>query len=241
MKKLNILILLALLTINYSAVAFNEITISRSRQQEERIIGSFKGIAAGGSLNVKVTMGNKESIRLEGDADAIAELNTVVIDGVLTIKPKTKWSDWSRKYKRPNVTAFITAKKVSSLTMSGSGSMEVINGINSADLVATLSGSGSIKAIANVKTFTGVLSGSGNLNLNGKANDTNLTLSGSGQFNGKGFSVNDLSVQISGSADVYIAASERIEAVISGSGNVFYTGNAKISKTTIGSGRVRKL
>jgi hypothetical protein len=241
MKKFSILVLLALMVINYSASACNEITITRSRQQEDRTIGSFKGIAAGGALKVKVTMGNKETIRLEGNADAIAELTTVVIDGVLTIKPKTKWSDWSRKFKRPDVTAYITAKKLTSLTMSGSGNMEVINGINSTDLVATLSGSGSIKAIANVKNFTGVLSGSGNLNLTGKASESNLTLSGSGEFNGKGFSVNDLSVQISGSANVYIAASERIDAVISGSGNVYYSGNARISKTTIGSGRVRKL
>lgn len=241
MKKLNILILLALLTINYTASACSEITISTRGRQEERTMGSFKGIASGGPLNVKVMMGNKESIRFEGDADAIADLTTIIIDGVLTIKPKTKWNDWSRKYKRPNITAFITAKKVSSLTMSGSGNMEVVNGINSSELVATLSGSGSIKAIANVKTFTGVISGSGNLGITGKANDSNLTLSGSGQFNGKGFAVNDLSVQISGSADVYIGASQSIEAVISGSGNVNYTGSPKITKTTIGSGRVRKM
>jgi len=241
MKKLNILILLALLTINYSANACSEITISSRARQEERTIGSFKGVASGGPLNLKITMGNKESIRLEGDADAIADLNTIVIDGVLTIKPKTKWNDWSRKYKRPNITVFITAKKLTSLTMSGSGNMEVLNGINSPELVATLSGSGSIKAIGNAKTFTGVISGSGRLSITGKADNSNLTLSGSGQFNGKGFSVNDLSVQISGSADVYIGASQQIEAVISGSGNVYYTGSPKISKTTIGSGRVRKL
>lgn len=241
MKKLNILILLTLLTINYKASASSEITISTTGRQEEKTIGSFKGIASGGPLNVKVTLGNKESIRFEGDADAIAELTTVVVDGILTIKPKTKWNDWSRKYKRHNVTAFITAKKVTSLTMSGSGNIEVSNGINSSELVATLSGSGSIKAISNVKTFTGVISGSGNLNITGKADNSNLTLSGSGQFNGKGFSVNDLSVQISGSADVYIGASQSIEAVISGSGNVYYTGSPKISKTTIGSGRVRKI
>ena len=241
MKKLNILILLAFLTISYTASASSEITISTTGRQEERAIGSFKGIASGGPLNVRVTIGNKEAIRFEGDADAIADLTAVVIDGVLTIKPKTKWNDWSRKYKRPNITVFITAKKVISLTMSGSGNMEVSNGISSSELVATLSGSGSIKAIANVKTFTGVISGSGNLSITGKANNSNLTLSGSGQFNGKGFSVNDLSVQISGSADVFVAAGESIEAVISGSGNVYYTGSPKVTKTTIGSGRVRKL
>jgi len=247
MKRLNILLTLALLTpslftLSYATNICCAITINHSAQdQEERNVGSFKGITSGGSLTVKVTMGNKESVRLEGDAEAIADLITEVKSGVLTIRPKTKWSDWSRKYKRPNVTAYIHAKKITSLTMSGSGNMEVQNNINSNELVTTLSGSGSIKAIANVSSFTGIISGSGILDLTGKSEQSNLTLSGSGEFNGKRFAVSTLSVQVSGSANVYIAATKNIDAVISGSGNVYYTGNAKVSKTTIGSGRVQKM
>lgn len=244
MKKLTTLFILALLISTYAASAKNccEITISRTaQQQEERTTGSFKGIASGSSLKIKVTLGNKESIRFEGDADAIADLITEVKDGILIIRPKTKWNDWSRKYRNADITAYISAKRLTSLTMSGSGSMDVLNPLNGSELAVTLTGSGSIKATANTKSFTGVISGSGSLSLSGKANNANLTVSGSGQFGGKNFSVNDLSVQISGSANVYIAASEKIEAVISGSGNVYYSGNATVQKTTIGSGRVRKM
>lgn len=241
MKKLSLLFIIALFISIYSASA-SEITISSSaNQNEERTTGSFKGIASGSSLKIKVTIDNKESIRLEGDADAIAELITEVKDGILIIRPRTKWNDWSRKYRNADITAYINAKRITSLTMSGSGSLEVLTPINSSNLVTTLTGSGSIKAALNSKSFTGVISGSGSLSLSGKADDANLTLSGSGQFSGKNFSVNDLSVQISGSANVYIAASERIEAVISGSGNVYYSGSPTVKKTTIGSGRVKRM
>lgn len=244
MKKLTTLLILALLVSNYSANAKNccEITISRTApQQEERTTGSFKGIASGSSLKIKVTLGSKESIRFEGDADAIADLITEVKDGILIIRPKTKWNDWSRRHRDADITVYISAKRLTSLTMSGSGSLEVLNPINSSELITTLTGSGSISATANVKSLTGVISGSGSLDLKGKSNEANLTLSGSGQFKGKSFSVNDLSVQISGSASVYITANEKIDAVISGSGNVYYSGNATIEKTTSGSGRVRKM
>ena len=241
MKKLNLLLIIALLASTHTAIACCAITISNTRHQEERTTGSFKGVATGGPLNVKITMGNKESVRMEGDADAIADLVTEVKEGILIIRPRTKWNDWSRKYRNADITVYIAAKKLSSLTMSGSGNMEVQNAINSSDLVTTLSGSGSIKATANTRSFTGVISGSGNLSLSGKADGANLTVSGSGQFNGKNFSVSDLSVQISGSANVYINANQKIEAVISGSGNVYYSGNATVQKTTIGSGRVRKM
>jgi len=240
MKKLNSLLLLAFLAFSYNANATGPIKIAKSFHEEERPIGSFKGVATGGPLTVKITMGNKESLRLEGDQEAIANLTTEVNAGILTIKPKTKWNDWSRRYNRAQVTVYITAKKISSLTMSGSGNIEVENTINSPELVATLSGSGGITASANVKTFTGTISGSGSIKLSGKADDSNLTLSGSGGFKGKDFAVNDLSAQISGSANVYITVNKTIEAVISGSGNIRYSGNATVKKTVIGSGSIRK-
>lgn len=244
MKKLNLLILLALLGFSYNANAFYLITdnteVNGSYLEEDRSIGSFKGVAAGGSLDVKIAMGNKESIRLEGDQEAIAELITEVKEGILTIRPKTKWSDWSRRYKRPDITVYITARKITSLTMSGSGNMEVQNTINAAELVTTLSGSGTIKATTSTKSLTGVISGSGSVKISGKANDSNLTISGSGAFDGKGFSVETLSAQISGSADVYIDVSKSIDAVISGSGTISYSGSPSIKKTIIGSGSIRK-
>ncbi|RAJ33304.1 head GIN domain-containing protein [Pedobacter cryoconitis] len=240
MKKINSLLLLLLLTISTHLNAASPIRINKSFGEEERSVGSFRGVATGGPLTVKITMGNKESLRLEGDQEAISELTTEVISGILTIKPKTKWNIWSRKYNSAHITVYITAKKISSLTMSGSGNMEVENAINSSELVTTLSGSGGITATANVKSFTGTISGSGSIKLSGKADNSNLTLSGSGGFKGRDFAVNDLSAQISGSANIYITVNKNIEAVISGSGSIRYSGNAAVKKTVIGSGSIRK-
>lgn len=246
MKTLNALVLLALFTISFTsnaAIAEENLKSPANNRvvlQEERTVGSFKGIAAGGPLNIRVTMGGTESIRFEGDKEAINELVTEVLDGVLTIKPKTKWNDWSRRHRDAEVTVYINAKRLSSLTMSGSGNLEVTNAVNGSELVSTLSGSGSIKATANVKTLTGVLSGSGNINLAGKSDNANLTISGSGSFKGKSFTAAKVALQISGSADVYIKATQDLDAVISGSGSVVYSGDANVKKTIIGSGSVSR-
>lgn len=238
MKKLNIFLLLAFLTIaGYSSAS---ILTKTTLSDDERPVSNFKGVASGGPLTVKITIGNKESLRLEGDKDAIADIITEVVNGVLIIKPKTKWNDWSRRYNRPEVTVYISAKKLSSLTMSGSGNMSVENTITSSDLAATLSGSGSITATTNVKSLAATISGSGNISLNGKSEAANVTISGSGDFKGNKLSADRVAVQISGSADVSINAVSTIEAVISGSGSVRYSGNPVVKKTIIGSGSVSR-
>jgi len=240
MKKLNTILVLALLVCSVGTTALVAATKMHNTETEEKNVGSFKGIASGGPIAVMVTMGNTESVRIEGDEDALADLITEVKEGVLIIRPKTKWGEWSRKYRKPQVTVFIKAKKINSLTMSGSGSIEVANSINSSDLVVTLNGSGSITASATVKTFRGDVNRSGTLKMSGKSINSNLTLSGSGNFEGKKFTATELSVQISGSANAYIKVTTNIDAVISGSGNVLYSGNPSVKKTIIGSGNVSK-
>lgn len=242
MKKLNILLVAVCLTCSANLFAGSPATtkLSPAYLQEDRNVGSFSGIAAGGSLNYNVTMGSSESLRFEGDADAIAELVAEVNGSVLEIRPKTKWNDWNRKYNRAKITVHITARKLSSLTLSGSGSMLVNGTINGKDLVTTLSGSGNIKAGINVSNYRSVISGSGRVVQTGKATDAVVTLSGSGSFGGKDFAAENVKLQISGSANAAITANKTIDIVISGSGHVTYYGNAKVNKTMIGSGSIRK-
>ncbi|TCD10746.1 DUF2807 domain-containing protein [Pedobacter frigidisoli] len=243
MKKIFAILLATLtLTSSINVIAKEQININSSKHNDdERDVKNFSGVAAGGPINVVITLGSKESCRFEGDEDAIATLITEVKGNVLIIRPQNSWKSWEKKYENRKITAYVTAKTITSLTMSGSGSMAINGAVNAKDLAATLSGSGSIKATVDVDDFTGVISGSGSISINGKADDASVVISGSGNFAGKGFSVNDLSTTVSGSGSVNIKADRKIDAVISGSGNVNYSGNATVDKTVIGSGRVRKI
>lgn len=210
-------------------------------QNDERNVKNFNGVAAGGPIRVVITLGNSEGLRFEGDADAIATLVTEVKGNILIIRPEISWSSWSRKYENKKITAYVSAKTITSLVMSGSGSMSVDGKIKESNLAVTLSGSGSINADAEVSDFTGVISGSGSLNIGGSSKATSITISGSGSFGKRGFSTGRLSSVISGSGNITINANESIDAVISGSGSVNYSGNPRVEKSTSGSGRVRKI
>ncbi|MCZ4242696.1 head GIN domain-containing protein [Pedobacter punctiformis] len=241
MKKLFPILCAALmLSASFTTIASPVKTNITKISDDERNVKNFSGVAAGGPITVIVKLGNTESLRFEGDADAISTLVTEVKGSVLIIRPQTSWTSWSKKYEGKKIIAYVTAKKISSLTMSGDGSISVDGTVNGSELNATLSGSGEIKVNVNTNDVNGVISGSGNLNITGKAEEANVTISGSGRFNGKSLTVEDLSTRISGSGTVNIHAERKIDAVISGSGNVNYTGNAEVDKTVVGSGRVRK-
>lgn len=237
----SLLLAIAIITLEPVLAADPPIIIGLNKfKKEDRTVKDFNGVAAGGPINVVITLGNTEALRLEGDADAIATLVSEVKGNILIIRPQNSWTSWAKKYENKKITAYVTAKSIKSLTMSGNGAMTVSGKINEPNLATTLSGSGNITANATVNNFTGVLSGSGKLNIAGSADNATLTISGSGSF-GKGFSVDKLTAVLSGSGSITINATQSIDAVVSGSGNINYSGNPSIEKRVSGSGRLRKI
>lgn len=205
---------------------------------DERNVKNFNGIIAGGPIEVLVKFGATESLRFEGDKEAIATLVSEVKGDKLVIRPQTSWVSWARKYQDKKIVAYVTAKQLSSLTMSGDGSITVSGTITAAEFATTLSGSGFIKANVAADKITGVVSGSGNADISGKADFASITLSGAGSFGSKMLSVDELSARISGKGNINVNTNGNIKAVISGSGHVYYSGNPEIQKTVFGSGGV---
>lgn len=241
-KLLSILFATALFAPTINAVAGTiDSTSSSAFFQDQRDVKNFNGVVAGGPIEVIVTIGTTEGLKFEGDADAIATLTSEVKGGILIIKPKTSWTSWAHKYENKKIIAYVSAKDITSLTMSGNGSIKVKGTVMAEELTTTLSGSGSIVAKIDADKLTSVISGSGTLDLTGKADKANVTLSGSGKFNAKTIELNDLDTRISGSGSVNVKVEGNIKALISGSGHVYYSGNPGIEQRVIGSGGVSKI
>ncbi|MCX2576000.1 head GIN domain-containing protein [Pedobacter sandarakinus] len=243
MKKVFAILLTAMaLSSSIVVIAKEQINITSSQaNRDERIVKNFNGIAAAGPIDVVVTLGTKESCRLEGDAEALATIVTEVKGNVLIIRPQTSIKSWSKKYENSKITAYVSARELASLTMSGSGNMVVNGKLSTGELTTTLSGSGSIKTTVDVDNFNGVISGSGSILISGATETAKIVISSSGAFEGKTFAASRVNTTISGSGTINIKADESIKAVISGSGNVNYSGNATVEKTVFGSGNVRKI
>jgi len=204
-------------------------------------VRNFQGLAVQGPIQVFVKFGNVESLRLEADEDVLASLVSEVRGNVLVIRPKPSVTSWAKKYENKKIVAYITVKTLTSITMSGNGTIDINGKINAAELTTTLSGSGRVTANVDVDKLTSVLSGSGHLDVKGTAERADITMSGASRFAGKNLKVDVLNTRMSGAGQVEIHADESIDALISGSAQVNYTGNASVKKRVIGSGGVNKI
>ena len=210
-----------------------------SKSDESRSVSGFSSISSSGSYTIYITMGDKESLRLEGSSEMINQIETKVENGILKIRNKKQmnWRSWNSAEK---VSIYIEARTLHGITLSGSGDIEVSGTIKSTELRNTISGSGSISQSMDAENFVALISGSGKINAKGKAENVKATIAGSGNFEGKELQTSNSNVKISGSGNITITADKYLEALISGSGNIRYGGNPSVKYTKSGSGSISK-
>lgn len=223
----------------FAIILFAAAALKSSAQTEQtRQVSGFSSVASSGSFNVHVKIDGTESLKISADKDIIDDIETVAKDGTLRIGFKNSFA-WHRNMGKVDI--YVTAKALSGLSNSGSGSIKVDGELHGSNIDLHVSGSGSITASAKSETLNAHISGSGSIALTGNTNDAKLEITGSGQLNGKEFKTGSANVRLSGSGSAYINADKTISAHISGSGSLVYRGSATITDScTSGSGRIRK-
>lgn len=231
--KLTLFLTLVLMVAGASQMAF-----AKAFADQNRSVSGFTGIASSGSFHVYVKIDGTESVKVNADDAIIDKIETVVENGTLKIRFKKEfgWNDHGNK----KADIYVTAKSLSSLVNSGSGSIRVDGVADASTFKVVLSGSGSISTAVKATKIDGAISGSGNINLNGSTVNASVAISGSGSFDAKGLKTESTKVSISGSGDVYINAEKELSASLIGSGSVRYTGNAAVHTSKMGSGSVSK-
>src|SRR5690606_27104415 len=224
------------LVLPFLCVGLAHATLLSSFADETRNVSGFHAVANSGSIVVEVRLGNRESVRLEGDEAAIRQIETVVEGGTL----KIRFKDQSGRTNWGKVTAHVSAKQLDGLTQSGSGSISVSGVISGGELNVALSGSGRISFESATEVLNASISGSGRIQAAGHAARCNASISGSGRFDGRDLETQTSSLKVSGSGGLDIHVDDQLDASISGSGNITYTGDAETNVRTSGSGRVRK-
>ena len=200
---------------------------------ETRNAEGFNQISSSGDFTVTVMPGNFYSVEITAESNLLPYISTNV-DGK-TLKIRTTGIHSLRQTEPIEI--FITTPVLNGLTLSGSGLIET-GSFMSSDFDLSVSGSGDIKAIISSDKVNANISGSGTIYMEGDALNTNFVISGSGKIKSYNLLQDQCQAVISGSGDMYVNASQFIDARISGSGRVYFVNHPIVHTSISGSGDV---
>lgn len=226
----------------FLAVCFIFATTSLQAQnkKEERQVSGFSEISISVSADVYLSQGDEEKLVLEGDEDALEEIETEVRGDELKIKYKGTFHFGNID----KVKIYLTAKDISEINIAGSAKLEAKTKITASNLDFAVSGSGKIR-IKDLETneINASISGSGDIVLGGskKAEELDISISGSGDLDSEELEIGSAEISVSGSGGCKVFVTEELDVSISGSGRVYYKGSPVVNAKVSGSGKVKTM
>ncbi|MCH9634728.1 MAG: hypothetical protein S4CHLAM7_14870 [Chlamydiae bacterium] len=237
MLKVKIILSIALGLLSWPLSAFS-ITGSESYVKEFQSNSSIRKLYfSAGPMDVYLTQGNKQSVRLEGDKDQIEQLDIKVLQGELDIVYK---KGQKKPAKTGNVKIYITTATLNTITTKGMVKISSEKPWKVSSLNFLLTGSGEVEMDVNTKNLSIQISGSSELKLSGNTQNQNVAITGSGVYSGEDLKANTATIVLSGAGSAEVFVKKSMTVSIYGSGDVRYKGSPQIESNIYGSGNIEK-
>lgn len=206
--------------------------------KQTRALAHFTGVNLNLPGDMELRLGNSESITIETDDNLVAQIESVIEDGVLRIRPLKRNTNLHSR----TMHIVVYAKNIDRLALSGSGSIDS-DALKGSKLQFDIGGSGSINVKGmDAEAVAISVGGSGDLKSGGgKARSVSVSIGGSGDVDVGRVQADDASVSVAGSGEAVVWANSGLSVTIAGSGDVSYYGDPKISKSVVGSGDITRL
>lgn len=182
---------------------------------ETRNLESFTRIDVSMGIDVFVTVGPTQQVKLTFDDNIVGKIRTRVHGNTLEIDSRHSFDcDSDCKIE-------ITVPKLESFSLAGSGNIE-IKGVTGDEFEIDLAGSGDII-------------------IDGQTKMLSIDLAGSGDIDTRKLLAEEADVDIAGSGNVQVFATKSLNADISGSGDIRYYGDPEyVDSDVSGSGSIRR-
>ncbi len=203
------------------------------KSEDKRDLSKFKGVIVKGGGDVKIRHGVTQEVVVIADADDLDNIYTEVEDERLIIYSKGLFTE--------DYLVEIVVEELQGVSAKGSGDIEV-GAFESSVFIPKIHGSGNI-VVNDLKTgeFSVIINGSGDLKVSGSCEEFEATVRGSGDVDAINFKAKTAEIEIMGSGNCSIDATDSIEANILGSGDIEYKGDPAIETNVVGSGSVKKV
>jgi len=190
---------------------------------QDRSVEAFHEVELSGGLTANVHKGKAPGLKLTGETDDLAVIETLVKDGRLIIRQKG-----ARSTKK--VTAEITTATLDGVEASGG---VLVNGDGLAGTKCKLSLSGGVQLDLGGMTCEALdiqASGGAGVKLAGTAKKLSLDVSGGVQLETRAMNVSDARIRASGGVQGGVAVADNIDAELSGGVTLKVKGKPKVTR-----------
>jgi len=205
-------------------------------EKETRKVSNFDGINVSNGIDVFLTMGSREYVKVEAEEDMLEHIVTEVGGNTLKIYFDKSFV-WNKSAK-----VFVEAKSINRISASGGSNVIGKNVLESRDLELKSSGGSNIKIEVKTKNLEVYVSGGADIILSGFTDQLQANSSGGSDLRALELIAKKARLEASGGADIKVHVEDEIDARASGGADIAYRGNPEVinSKTSSGADITRR-
>ena len=195
--------------------------------EQERQLKDFKGIEAGGAVEVNINQGDSQKVVVITDDNLQEDVKTEVSDNILKIYTEHHLSGFNK------LKVNIIVKEIESIELTGASRLYAKGTFISGKMKINLSGASQLEMDIKAIEINSEISGASNLILNGAVGDFKLEASGASKCEGFNLTSANSDVSASGASKISITCDHELKIDASGASTINYRGNAKILKSDV--------
>lgn len=227
MKRLSLLVTVILISLfSMETMAQRDVTTTI------RKVSGFNAISVSGGIDLYITQGFTESVKIETVADRQDDVVAIVQNGTLRIYNDSHLRfNWGKMILK----AYVTLPTLTHLTASGGSDVYNYGILKFNDLKISTSGGSDIKLELNGARLECRGSGGADLKFNGKVAYLDAEVSGGSDLIAYDLTAVKAKVRASGGSDAKISVTSELDASANGGADIFYRGNpSRINKHSSG-------
>ncbi|MGE0018142.1 MAG: head GIN domain-containing protein [Draconibacterium sp.] len=219
---------LAALVIGLAALAGN------SDKTETRNVSNFKGVDVSAGIDLYITMGETESVKIIADDDIIEKIITEVKDGVLHIYVKqNNWFNWTGNETRK---AYVTIKELNKIEASSGADVNSENTLKGEELKINVSSGAEVEVDVYYKNLEVSTSSGSDAKLTGKVKNLEASSSSGSDISAKELESVVCKASASSGSDITVNVSDELYASASSGADINYYGNPSVKDIDESSG-----
>jgi hypothetical protein len=227
-----------LFTLTLSIITFISTMASggNSDKTETRQVSNFKGIKVSTGIDLYITMGTVEEVKIVADDEIIDDLITEVKDGTLKIymKQSNNWFNWNSGNQTRK--AYVTVKELQEIHASSGSDVQSENTLNGESLKVSASSGSEINLDIHYKNFSLDTSSGSDAKISGKTKNFEVEASSGSDIKAQDLESTICKVKVSSGSDATVNVTDELYANASSGADVYYYGNPQTKDINESSG-----